>query len=93
MVLKSADQGHVDAQFRLGVLYYNGDGVAKDYEEAMKWYLKAAERHAVAQDRIGDLYYYGHGVVQDYKEAMKWYLEAADQGHAAAQRMYGSSLL
>ena len=65
------------------MLYYNGYGVAKDYEEAMKWYLKAAEQgYANAENIIGELYYYGEGVAQDYEEAMKWYLKAAKQGDA-----------
>ena len=34
--------GVADAQFSLGVIYYEGQGVAKDEKEAMKWYRKAA---------------------------------------------------
>jgi hypothetical protein len=39
-----ADSGHLDAQFRLGVMYAEGKGVQKDYVEAMKWYRKAADQ-------------------------------------------------
>ena len=27
----AAEQGHVDAQFKLGALYYDGRGVTQDY--------------------------------------------------------------
>ncbi|KAB2645301.1 MAG: SEL1-like repeat protein, partial [Verrucomicrobia bacterium] len=39
-----AKQGDADAQFNLGVCYESGNGVAKDYVEAVKWYRKAAEQ-------------------------------------------------
>ena len=39
---KAADQGHVEAQFNLGICYEDGDGVEWSYTEAMKWYSKAA---------------------------------------------------
>ena len=83
---KAAAQGDDDAQTSIGDLYYNGNGVEQDYEEAMKWYQKAAAQgNAIAQNRIGNLYYNGNGVKQDYEEALKWYRKAAAQGNAAAQ--------
>jgi len=39
-----AEQGLPLAQYNLGVMYYNGQGVPKDYAEAAKWYRKAAEQ-------------------------------------------------
>ena len=41
---KAADQGHVNAQFNLGVKYVNGQGVPKSDKEALKWYQKAANQ-------------------------------------------------
>ena len=40
----AAEQGDADAQFNLGLLYNNGDGVTQNYTEAAKWYHKAAEQ-------------------------------------------------
>jgi TPR repeat protein len=37
-----ADQGDALAQFSLGFMYDNGQGVLQDYAEAAKWYRKAA---------------------------------------------------
>lgn len=39
-----AEQGLAEAQNKLGDCYYNGEGLAQDYIEAVKWYRKAAEQ-------------------------------------------------
>jgi len=40
----------------VGLMYQNGQGVAKDYVEAVKWYSKAAEQgHGVAQRSLARL--------------------------------------
>ena len=81
-----AEQGNATAQFNLGVLYANGQGVPQDYQEALKWYRKASEQgDAGAQNNLGVMYDKGHGVLQDYAEARKWYRKAAEQGHAGAR--------
>ena len=55
-----AKQGDARAQYSLGVCYYEGYVVAKDYAESMKWYRKAAEQgHACAQYNLGFCYYQG----------------------------------
>ena len=74
------------AQRYMGEIYFNGYGVEQDYEEAVKWYSKAAEQgDADAQNNLGYCYYFGEGVEQDYEEAVKWYTKAAEQGDAEAQ--------
>ena len=40
---KAAEQGDAKAQFNLGVLYANGQGVPQDYKQAVYWHTKAAE--------------------------------------------------
>ena len=81
-----AEQGDADAQFTLGYLYKNGEGVPQDYETAVKWYTLAAEQgEAYAQFNLGLMYAKGTGVPQDYKTAVKWYRLAAEQGKASAQ--------
>ena len=45
-----AEQENSSTQFNLGFVYDNGEGVAKDDVEAVKWYWRAAEQgHAKAQ--------------------------------------------
>ena len=52
--IQAAEQGHVEAQFKLGTAYSKGKGVAKNLEEAAKWYKMAAEQgHAKAQFKLG----------------------------------------
>ncbi len=88
--LPLAEQGHAQAQYVLGVMYNNGDGVVQDYAEAVKWYRLAAEQgHAWAQYNLGVMYENGNGVIQDYAEAVKWYRLAAEQGDADAQYNLG----
>ena len=74
------------AQNDLGVCYQFGQGVERDYYEAVKWYRKAAAQgHASAQNNLGACYEYGQGVEKDLKEAVKWYMMAAEQGNAKAK--------
>ena len=89
-----AEQGHADAQYNLGVMYNNGQGVTQDYAEAMRWFRKAAEQGwAEAQYNLGVMYNNGQGVTQDYVQAAKWYRKAAEQGLADAQHSHITSTL
>jgi len=61
-----AEQGVAEAQFNLGLMYYNGQGVRQDYAEAVRWYRQAAEQgNAEAQNNLGAMYAIGQGVRQD----------------------------
>ena len=85
-VKKAAEQGHAAAQFNLGVMYDNGDGVPEDDAEAVRWYHQAAEQGlALAQSNLGVMYENGEGVPEDDAEAVRWYHQAAEQGYADAQ--------
>ena len=85
-----AAQGYASAQYNLGVMYDNGQGVPQDYKTAVKWYGLAAEQGlALAQNNLGLMYRKGQGVPQDYKTAVKWYGLAAEQGLALAQNNLG----
>lgn len=61
---KAAESDCDNAQFDLGMAYYNGKfGLPKDYQQAVKWFHKAAEQgNADAQNNLGVFYYYGEGV-------------------------------
>ena len=92
--LKKAEQGNADAQVNLGMSYEKGEGVIRDFKEALKWYRKAADQgNADGQYRVGVLYHVGLGAPKDKGEALKWYRKAADQGKAAAQTGLGISYL
>src|SRR5210317_891265 len=69
-----ASTGNAEAQFNVGLMYKDGDGVPQDHAKAAEWYRKAAEQgYAEAQYYLGISYYYGEGVHQDDTEAAKWY--------------------
>ena len=86
-----AESGDASAQFNLGHSYYMGEGVTKNYVEAVKWCRKAAEKNnASAQFNLGVCYSNGNGVVEDDVEAVKWYRKAAEQNDAYAQYNLGT---
>lgn len=85
-VRKAARAGNAEAQFRLGVMYGNGDGVGLDYEQARSWFEKAiAQGHENATITLAWMYANGTGVEVDEKRARELYLAAAKQGSAKAQ--------
>ncbi len=71
-----------------GVDYRDGVGVSKDYAEAAKWFLKAAEAgNADGQTMMTGMYLLGMGVTPNLSEAVKWSMKAADQGHAQSVKV------
>lgn len=87
---KLFEQNNADAQYKLGIRYYTGDGVEKNHSEAVKWFRKAAEQgNAEAQYNLGVCYEKGEGVDKNFAEAAKWYRKVAEQGDANAQRNLG----
>ena len=85
-----ARAGHPDAQHLMGLMYYMGRGVARDYKQAFAWHLKAAQQgKADAQYVVGAMYYTGNAVPQDQKHAVSWFRKAAEQGHGEAQHALG----
>ena len=85
-----AKNGHADAQHLLGLMYYMGRGVTRDYKQALQWHRKAAmQGKSDAQYVVGAMYYTGNAVPQDHKTAISWFRKAAEQGHAEAQHALG----
>ena len=88
---RAADQNYAAAQLALGMLYADGEGVAKDDQQAVAWFRKAANQgYAPAQDRLGFIYQSGEGVSKDVQQAVAWFRKAADQGYAFAQYRLGA---
>src|SRR5499427_2460187 len=76
-----ADQGEVDAQYNLGVMYDKGQGVTRDYALAVSWFRKAADQgFAPAQLSLGVMYENGWGVTQNHLRAHVWFSLAAARG-------------
>lgn len=89
---KAAEQGDPAAQFIMGLVYFDGRGVAQDDRQAEAWYRKAAEQgYASAQVNLGLMYFFGRGVSKDDQQAVAWLRKAADKGNAYGQ--YGLGLV
>ncbi len=69
-----AEQGDAKAQFALGTMYRDGQGVDRDYDEALSWWRRAAEQGVVdASFALGNAYSGGTGVARDSVLAYMWY--------------------
>jgi TPR repeat protein len=78
--LAAMNSNHPQIQYEVGMKYYNGIGVDKDYKEAFNWLLFSAKQgFPLAQNRLGIMYYTGKGVEKDYKKAKEWFKLAAKQ--------------
>lgn len=85
---RAAEQGHADAQFNLGLLYLNGEGVVQNTSKAVEWFIRSAEQGNVdAQNNLGVIYLTGEGgVPQDKDLAIEWFKKAAKQGNDEARQ-------
>ena len=76
-----AEQGNIGAQFRIGIMYYEGLGVTKDDINAVKWYTLAAEQASgIAQNNLARMYKNGYGVIQDNIYTHMWANISASNG-------------
>ncbi len=81
-----AEQGNVDAQYRLAIMYQNGLGVVKNELLAMKWMVAAANQDfPLAQHGLGFMYMEGDCVAKNSVKAISWFKKAAEQGLAGSQ--------
>ena len=81
----AAMKGDASAAYEIGVRFAEGKGVAANYDEAAKWYDRAAQAGVVpATFRLGTLYEKGLGVKKDADIARRYYTQAAERGNAKA---------
>ncbi|MGO3927222.1 hypothetical protein NP284_02815 [Rhodopseudomonas pseudopalustris] len=81
----AALKGDPNAAYEVGVRYAEGRGVPVNYDEAAKWYQRAAQAEVVpAIFRIGTLYEKGLAVKKDLEAARRYYSIAAERGNAKA---------
>jgi hypothetical protein len=95
MLRRLVDSGYVPASYALGMAYYDGKGVPKDYQEAYRHLLRAAEAdYPDAQNMIGTYFESPpHGDFQgDLIQAAHWYEKAARNGNSSAQYNYARLL-
>ena len=86
---KRAEQGDADAQFNLGWMYLNGEGITKDLKQAFYWYKKSAEQgYAKAQNNLGLMYINGEGTLKDLKQAAFWIKKSYENGYEEAKYIW-----
>lgn len=97
---RAAEGGHAPAQTKLALLYLQGSGVARDDQEANRWFAKAAAQGDVcAQYHLGTHYHrksfgQANGEREEAQiEALKWFLLAAAQNYQNAESSCGSLIL
>jgi TPR repeat protein len=79
--LVAAEKNDAHSQWKLGVHYMKGLGVAKDEKEAMKWLRRAVKQDNLdAVETLAQCYAIGEGVPQSWKEAVKLYRASGDRG-------------
>jgi TPR repeat protein len=89
LLLPLARQGDAVAQRDVGLMYFGGDGLARDSREAVKWFsLSASQGQIGAQVNLGIAYATGEGVQRNPVQAYVWFNAAASQrtGKSVAAR-------
>lgn len=100
---RQAELGNLRAQFEVAMTYQ----FMEAYEEAVKWYYKAAvkaamqprtsddmyENGSACQCNLADKYEHGLGTPQDLRKALYWYGKSAAMGNEVAQYSLGMMYL
>ncbi len=88
--VKKAESGNLESQLQLANYYrweMKGD---PNFEEALKWYMKAAEQgDASALNNLGCMYLVGDGVEEDTEKAFKLFHKSAEIGNDSSQYNVG----
>jgi localization factor PodJL len=85
MLRAAALKGDPAAAYEVGVRFAEGKGVAPNFDEAAKWYDRAAQAGVVpALFRLGTFYEKGLSVKKDVDIARRYYMQAAERGNAKA---------
>ena len=90
-----SNQGDRTAQLQLGLMYDEGHGVPKHYQQAVRWYTVAASQgDPEAPYYLGRIYQDGRGGPKNYGSARQWYRVAAQrENHKAAVNLGGMYVL
>jgi TPR repeat protein len=82
---RAAAQGNIRAQFDLGLMYGQGNGVVKNERLAFNYFHKAARKnHVEAKFYMGLSFAQGRGVKKQTQLARYWFKLAAKAGHSKA---------
>ena len=84
-----AEKGDAKSQTNLGILYFNGKGVLKDYKRAVELFKMAGvQGEAEAQFILGKIYIEGDGVTRSFKSAKFWVSLAFENEFDGAEALW-----
>ena len=84
------EKNDAQAQCNVGTCYFTGNGVKKDFNQALAWFQKsAAQDNLEGIVRVADCQFHGYGIKQDAKAAVETYLKAAEKGQPYAMFRLG----
>ena len=84
---EAAENGHMMAQYYLGVMYATGRTMPRDDVTAYKWFMKAAlQGHPVSQGNIGTMKLNARGTEYDLPGSYFWFILAEDGGFEKARK-------
>ncbi len=90
---KAVAHGNIVALVHLGSMHVDGRGVAKDLQQAVSLFERAADANSSrGQFMLGRSYSEGLGVEPDKVKARDWWAKAADGGDTEAQYEIGKAL-
>ncbi len=83
----SADAGHAEAQYLLGLLCIEGKKVVQDTEKGIEWLTKAGlQGHKDAQFNLASIYLQGKLVPKDLEKAQFWAAKYKNLDTAPAEK-------
>lgn len=81
--LQAANLGHGKAQNNVATWYFNGRFINKDSEEAVRWFLRAANENNIPESMYALSQIYGKGtkdISQDLEKSRYWLEKAKENG-------------
>lgn len=91
-LLASVEQGNTDSLYDVGYFHANGlMEFSQDYQQAINYFLKAAQQgHTGAMNYLALFYYKGLGVEANNQKMRTWYEKSASLGNADALSNLGN---
>ncbi len=90
LIREKADKGDAKAQYVLGWMYFTGQPVEKNNQQAVQWMTKAANQNfKFAQTQLGLMYLAAKDIPDNYALAREWLTKGADRREADALNALG----
>ncbi len=81
---QAAEADNITAQYMMGMIYYNGFGIAKNDVKAFNYIKQAARDYDEAQYKLAQMYINAEGTTRNYKKGIENFSKAAKQGNIKA---------